>query len=577
MSVDFDKGMPGKPSSRDFMRPWLAHYDADVPHSLAPYPERTLIDYLAQHARKHGDDPGLVFEGKRISWAELERLSNAFAAALTELGVGAGDRIALILPNCPQFLIAEFGAWKVGAIVAPLNPVYTEHELATLLASSGARVAVVLTRYYERLKTFQPRTAVTTVIATNIKEYLKPLTRLLFTAFKEKEEGDRVELRDGDLAFAELLHRDDIPRPVAHVRPQDDATILPSGGTTGIPKGVVGSHRNMVLAGLQLHVWLHSALEDGRDVLMVPLPLFHVYGLIGVQSLSIIARMPMLLVANPRDIKGMLHAIAHEKPSFFCTVPALLSALLNHASVVSGKASFTSLKICFSGGAPLMAETIRRYQELTGGRLIEGYSLTEAQMAAIANPVRGANKVGSIGMPLPDVDVRVVDADEGATEVAQGEVGEVIIRAPQRMRGYWGNEAETKLVMRQGPDGDTWLYTGDLGYLDEDGYIFLVDRKKDLIKVSGYQVWPREIEEVLATHPSVSEVGVAAIPDPTKGEVPKAWVVPRAGATPVPDELRAYCRERLAPYKVPSQIVIVAELPKSGAGKILRRKLKELQ
>jgi long-chain acyl-CoA synthetase len=558
------------------MRPWLAHYDADVPRSLEPYPERTLIDYLTQNAREHGGDAGLIFEGKRISWAELERLSDAFAAALTELGVGVGDRVALILPNCPQFLIAEFGAWKVGAIVAPLNPVYTEHELATLLAASGARVVVVLTRYYERLKTFQPRTAVTTVIATNIKEYLKPLTRLLFTAFKEKEEGDRIDLRDGDLAFAELLHRDEAPRPIAPVRSPDDATILPSGGTTGVPKGVVGSHHNMVIAGLQLHGWLHSALETGRDVLMVPLPLFHVYGLIGVQSLSIVARMPMLLIANPRDIKGVLHAIAHERPSFFCTVPALLSAMLNHQSVTSGKANFASLKICFSGGAPLMAETIRRYQALTGGRLIEGYSLTEAQMAVVANPVRGPNKVGSIGMPLPDVDVRVIEAEEGIAEVAQGQVGEIIIRAPQRMRGYWGNEAETKLVMRPGPDGETWLYTGDLGYLDEDGYVFIVDRKKDLIKVSGYQVWPREIEEVLATHPAVSEVGVAAIPDPTKGEVPKAWVVARAGTSPTPDELRAYCRERLAPYKVPAQIAIVAELPKSGAGKVLRRRLREM-
>jgi long-chain acyl-CoA synthetase len=557
-------------------RPWLAHYDPEVPGTLAPYPDRTLVDYLADHARDHPSDPGLIFEGKRITWGELERLSNAFAAALSELGVVAGDRVALILPNCPQFLIAEFGAWKVGAIVAPLNPVYTEQELATLLASSGAKVAVVLTRYYERLKTFQPRTAVTTVIATNIKEYLKPLTRLLFTAFKEKEEGDRVHLRDGDIAFSELLHRDDAPHPERAVGPDDDATILPSGGTTGIPKGVVGAHRNMVVAGLQLHAWLHSALEDGRDVLMVPLPLFHVYGLIGVQSLSVIARMPMLLVANPRDIKGVLHSIAHEKPSFFCTVPALLNALLNHSSVLSGKASFTSLKICFSGGAPLMAETIRRYQELTGGRLIEGYSLTEAQMAAIANPVRGANKVGSIGMPLPDVDVRIVDAEDGTTEVRQGEVGEVLLRGPQRMRGYWGNDAETSVVMREGPERLTWLYTGDLGYLDEDGYVFLVDRKKDLIKVSGYQVWPREIEEVLATHPSVAEVGVAAVPDATKGEVPKAWVVPRSGAKVTPDELRSYCRERLAPYKVPSQVVIVAELPKSGAGKVLRRKLKEL-
>lgn len=558
------------------MRPWLPHYDDDVPHSLAPYPERTLVDYLVEHARKHASDAGVIFEGKRISYAELDQLSDAFAAALVELGVIPGDRVALILPNCPQFLIAEFGAWKAGAIIAPLNPVYTEQELATLLAASGAKVVVVLTRYYERLKSYQAQTAVTRVIATNIKEYLKPLTRLLFTAFKEEKEGDRVTLRDDDLQFAELIHAEDARRPVVRIDPASDATILPSGGTTGTPKGVVGSHRNMVMAGLQLHAWLDSALDDGKDVLMVPLPLFHVYGLIGVQSLSFVGRMPMLLVANPRDIKSMLGAIAHEKPSFFCTVPALLSAMLNHPTVVEGRAHFRSLKICFSGGAPLMAETIRRYQDLTGGRLIEGYSLTEAQMAAVANPVRNANKVGSIGMPLPDVDLRTVDAEDGMTPMPQGEVGEIILRAPQRMRGYWNNEAESALVMRTGPEGEEWLYTGDLGYLDPDGYVFIVDRKKDLIKVSGYQVWPREIEEVLASHPSVSEVGVAAIPDPTKGEIPKAWVVPRAGTSPSPDELRAYCRERLAPYKVPAQVVIVAELPKSGAGKILRRKLKEL-
>jgi long-chain acyl-CoA synthetase len=557
-------------------RPWLAHYDSDVPHSLAPYPERTLVDYLTEHSRKYGSDAAVIFEGKRISYAELDRLSDAFAAALVELGVVPGDRVALILPNCPQFLIAEFGTWKAGAIIAPLNPVYTEQELATLLAASGARVAVVLTRYYERLKSYQAQTAVARVIATNIKEYLKPLTRLLFTAFREEKEGDRVTLRDDDLNFADLLHDEDVRRPLIRIDAASDATILPSGGTTGTPKGVVGSHRNMVMAGLQLHAWLDSALDDGKDVLMVPLPLFHVYGLIGVQSLSFVGRMPMLLVANPRDIKSMLSSIAHEKPSFFCTVPALLSAMLNHPSVVEGKAHFRSLKICFSGGAPLMAETIRRYQDLTGGRLIEGYSLTEAQMAAVANPVRNANKVGSIGMPLPDVDLRIVDAEDGMTAMPQGEVGEIILRAPQRMRGYWNNDAESALVMRAGPEGEQWLYTGDLAYLDPDGYVFIVDRKKDLIKVSGYQVWPREIEEVLASHPAVSEVGVAAVPDPTKGEIPKAWVVPRAGTSPSPDELRAYCRERLAPYKVPAQVVLVTELPKSGAGKILRRKLKEL-
>jgi long-chain acyl-CoA synthetase len=557
-------------------RPWLRHYDPDVPHSLVPYPEHTLLDFLSGTAAGRPDHAALLFKGTRISHGELDRLTHAFAAALIGLGVAKGDRVALLLPNCPQFIIAEIGAWKAGAIIAPMNPIYTDYELQALLERCGAETAVVLTRFYERMKSIQPATTLRRIIATNIKEYLPTVSRLLFTALREEKEGDRVTLSEGDFWMAELLESHaNAARAQVAISPDDIASILPSGGTTGTPKGVMGTHRAMVLAGLQMHTWLKSGISDWRDILMLPLPMFHVFGLIGGQSLAFVARMPLLLVVNPRDVKDMLHIIDKANPAFFCAVPAIFNLLLSHPSVIARKVDFGSIKMCFSGGAPLLAETRKRFEELTGGRIVEGYSLTEAQMACLANPARGPSKSGSVGLPLPDVDVRIVDQEAGERILPTSEVGEIILRAAQLTPGYWENAEETRQILRVDSDGDTWLYTGDLGYMDEEGYVFIVDRKKDLIKVSGYQVWPREIEEVIATHPAVADVGVAAVPDAAKGEVVKAWVVPRQGETPSAEAIRAFCRERLAPYKVPALIVLADDLPRSGIGKVLRRKLVE--
>jgi long-chain acyl-CoA synthetase len=556
-------------------RPWLAHYDPDVPATLEPYPERTLLDYLSESARTHPGYPALLFKGHQMSYAELEQQSDAFAAALVASGVARGDRVALCLPNCPQFLIGEFGVWKAGGIACPLNPTYTERELQEALSASGAATVVVLNRYYDKLKAIQSQTSLARLIATGIKEYLPPAMRAGYEQLKENEEGEAITLRDEDERFADLIVRHhNAGRPTHRVDPNDAAVILMSGGTTGTPKGVVGTHHGMVVAGLQLRAWLRSAMNEWSDTIMLPLPLFHTYANTGVQSLALINHNPLSLIPNAGDFGDMLKEIAAVKPAFICAVPTLLSAILNHKLARAGKVDFHSIKLCFCGAAPLMAETQRRFEELTGGVIVEGYSLTEAQMAVLANPVRGEKKIGSVGMPLPDIDLRIVDSDDGNTPVPLGDVGEIVLTAPQLMLGYWQRPEETREMLRTNDHGQRSLYTGDLGYVDSDGYVFIVDRKKDLIKTSGYQVWPREIEEAISTHPSVAEVGVVGMPDNMRGESVKAFVVFRPGMTATEAELKTFCRERLAPYKVPSEFEVVAELPKSHVGKVLRRALK---
>ncbi|MBM3819528.1 MAG: long-chain fatty acid--CoA ligase [Acidimicrobiia bacterium] len=556
------------------MKPWLANYDPGVPHSLAPYPDKTLLDYLTPLAREHGDRPALLFKGATITYRQLEAESDAFGEALVAQGVKHGDRVALLLPNCPQFFIAEFGAWKAGAIVVPLNPIYAERELEATLVNTGATLVVALTPFYQRIKNIQARTQVRRVIATSIKEYLPPLLRLLFTIFKEKKDGHRISIASGDVWFQTLLtgHRG-AARPPVDVGPDDRAVILSSGGTTGTPKGVVGLHRHYVAAGLQLYEWTKGAQERWTDVIMLPLPMFHVYANVGVQPLAFVGPNPLSIVPNPRDIADLLKTIRQVKPAFFNGIPTLYTAILNHPDVRAGKVDLSSIKLCFSGAAALMAETKKQFEAATGSTIAEGYSLTEGMMACCVNPVKGANKIGSIGMPLPDVDVRIVDAEDGHHELPIGEVGELIMRAPQHLSEYWQNPGETAEALRQHGPGDPWLHTGDLAYMDQDGYIFLVDRKKDMMKTSGFQVWPREIEEVLAAHPAVKEASVAGMPDAAKGEVPYAWVVLKEGASATAEELRAFCRERLAPYKVPVKVEFRDDLPKTMIGKVLRRVL----
>jgi len=550
-------------------KPWLKHYDVGVPHSLKPYPQKTLLDIVHETTSQRPNHPALLFKGSVMRYAQLEQLSNAFAGALIGMGVKKGDRVALVLPNTPQLVLAMLGTWKAGGIAVPMNALYTGHELEFAFQECGAETALVMTRYYKKVKAVQARTRIRNVIATNIKEYLPPALRVLFTLLKEKKEGDRISLQPGDLWLADVLRKHaGASRPQVIVLPDDPAIMLFSGGTTGTPKVAIGTHQSLLISGMQLHAWFANMMEDWTDIIMLNMPLFHVYGMAGVFPTGLVSRAPLAVVANPRDMDDMLAIIKKTKPAFLPGVPTLFNALLNHPKVQAGKVSLKSLKLNISGAAPLMLETKQRFEQATGGRIIEGFGMTESMMATITTPTLGLYKPGAVGIPVPDVELRVVDADNGEEELPPGQVGEFILRAPQLMKCYWGKPAETADTIRDG-----WLYTGDLGYLDEDGYMFIVDRKKDVIKTSGFQVWPREVEEVIASHPAVAEVAVAGIPDPYQIEAVKAWVVLRAGQIECAEELREFCRQKLTGYKIPKQVQFLESLPKTTVGKILKREL----
>ncbi len=550
---------------------WLKSYEKEVPASLKPYPERTLLDVVTDTVRQRPNHTALIFKGRRLSYIELEKLSDAFANALIAQGVEKGDRVALLLPNSPQSVITQLGVWKAGGIAAPINPLYTEHELERLLDECGAETAVVLTRFYNKIKSLQHRTAIRRVIATNIKEYLSPSLRFLFTLFREKKEGHRVQIQPKDLWLNDLLRQyAKTPRPDVKINPDDPALLLFSGGTTGEPKGAIGTHRALLMSGMQLRVWFSTVIAEWDDVMMLTIPLFHVYGNAGLFTPGLVGRNPLVIVPDPRDLDDLVATVRKVRPALLPGVPTLFVALLNHPDVQVGKVDFKSIKLCISGGAPLLAEVKSRFETLTGGHMVEGYGLTESMMAAVITPPGGTYKPGSVGIPLPDVEVRIGDMEAGQGSLPAGKIGEILIRAPQLMLGYWQHPAETKEIIRDG-----WLYTGDIGYLDEDGYLFIVDRKKDVIKPSGFQVWPREVEEVIASHPAVSEVGVGGVPDQYQGEAVKAWIVLRPGQRATVDEIRAFCRKKLAGYKVPKQIEFVESLPKTMIGKVLRRALVE--
>jgi long-chain acyl-CoA synthetase len=550
-------------------QPWFKHYDSGVPYTLAPYPERTLLDVVAESASQRPNHPALLFQGNTISYREVERLSTVFASTLTRLGVKPGDRVALLLPNTPQIILSLFGTWKAGGIVVPLNPLYTERELEHALCESGAETVVVLTPFYAKVKTIQPRTPVRNVIASNIKEFLPPLKKMLFTLLKEKKDNHRIQLQPGDWWLPELLRQHkDAPQLSHQVSHTDPALLLFSGGTTGTPKAVLGTHHSLFMAGTQLRTWLKNVLEDWDDIIMLNMPLFHAYGLVGVMATGLIGHNTFVVVPNPRDLNDLLDTIQKVRPAFLPGVPTLFNALLDHPKVKSGQINLTSLKLCISGASSLLSETKQRFENITGGHIIEAYALTESMLGATVSPVLGVYKPGSIGIPLPDVKVRIVDVETGQGDLASGEVGEILLCAPQIMQGYWNKPEETAYMLREG-----WLYTGDIGYQDEDGYVFIVDRKKDLIKPSGFQVWPRDVEEVIAMHPAVAEVCVGGVPDPHTVEAVKAWVVVCPGQQLSEAELRDYCRERLAAYKVPKFVEFRESLPKSNVGKILRREL----
>jgi long-chain acyl-CoA synthetase len=548
-------------------RPWLKHYDEGVPHHI-DYPEIPLFALLEEAARKYPETPCTIFKGAKITYREMNELTDRLAAGLAEIGVKKGDRVGIFMPNTPQFVLAYFAILKAGGVVVATNPLYTPREIEHQVNDAGIEVMMVMSNFYNTIKQVQPKTKIRTVVVTNLKEALPPILAFLFGLTKEKKGGFRVQLAEGDIWMQDLIARHKPEdRPKLDIGPDDVALFQYSGGTTGISKGAIALHRNLVANALQIRSWIVNA-DEGKEVTLMAIPLFHVYGMVAGMLFSVRTGASMVMVPNPRDLKDVLTNIQKYKATIFPGVPTMYNAINNHPDVLAGKYNLSSIKACISGSAPLMRETKEKFEALTGGKLFEGYGLSEAPTATHCNPLLGENRTGSIGLPLPDVDCRIISLDDEVTELPPGEIGELVIKGPQVFKGYHNMPTETANALRNG-----WLYTGDIARMDEDGYFYIVDRKKELIKPGGYQVWPREVEEVIASHPKVLEVGVAGIPDPYRGETVKAWVVVKPGETMTEQEVIDWCKERLAKFKVPTHVEFRNELPKTTVGKILRREL----
>ena len=533
---------------------WIKNYDEGVPKHI-DYPQKPLFHFLEEGAAKHPDKACTIFKGATISYQEMNDLSDTLAGALADLGVKKGDRVGIFMPNTPQFVMAYYAVLKAGGVVVASNPLYTATEIAHQANDAGIEVMLAMSNFYKTVKEAQPDTKIKTVIVTNLKETLPALTRVLFTLAVEKKGGHRIEggLPESDLWMKDLLAKyQPSDRPKLDIGPDDSCLFQYSGGTTGVPKAAVALHRNIVANSLQISNWMTNLNPDGEVVLMA-IPLFHVYGMVAGMNFGLSTGSTLVMVPNPRDLKDVLDNISKYRASIFPAVPTLYNAINNHPDVLSGKYDLSSIKACISGSAALMRETKDKFEDLTGGKVFEGYGLSEAPTATHCNPMGGVNKTGSIGMPLPDVDCRIIDLDDGETEMAMGEIGEIIVKGPQVMHGYHNMPTETANSLREW-NGETWLYTGDIARIDEDGYFYIVDRKKELIKPGGFQVWPREVEEAISDHPKVLEVGVAGIPDPYRGETVKAWVVVKEGETLTVDEIRDFAKEKLAKYKVPSHV-----------------------
>lgn len=549
-------------------KPWLKQYDEGVPEKVE-IPNHSLHHFLVEAARKFPDHPAIILKGHKISYRQLDEETDAFAAALIANGFKKGDRAVIYMPNTPQFVISYFGILKAGGIVIATNPLYTERELEHQLADCGAETVIVLSLYYNTLKNVQRKgkTQVKRVVVANIKEYLPGHLKFLFTLAKEKKEGHRVALEAGDMSFQDFLATGKrLPKPNVTVTGDDIALLQYTGGTTGVAKGAVGLHRNLVANTLMLETWIDW--EYGTEVFLAAIPFFHVYGMVTAMIFSIAIAGTMVIIPNPRDQKDLLGSINKYKPGIFPGVPAMYNAINNNPDVAAGKYDVRSIRACISGSAPLLVETKTRFEELTGGTLVEGFGMTETLVATHANPVKGRNQAGSIGIPLPNVESRIVDAETGEKDMPVGEIGELIIRGPSVMQGYWQMPTETANALRDG-----WLYSGDIARMDEDGYFYIEDRKKDMIIAGGFNIYPREVEEVLAGHPAVLEVSVAGVMDPRRGETVKAWIVKHPGDATTEEEIIEWSKTQLAKYKYPRIIEFRNELPKTTVGKVLKREL----
>ncbi|MGG3690208.1 long-chain-fatty-acid--CoA ligase [Caldifermentibacillus hisashii] len=549
-------------------KPWLKHYPPQIPHTLT-FEETSLQQLLKNTAEKYPNKIAIHFNGKELSYKELYESALKFAGYLQKIGIQKGDRVAIMLPNTPQSVISFYGVMMAGGIVVQTNPMYTERELAFQMKDSGAKAIVALDILFPRIKKIQGETELEHIIITAIKDYLPFPKNLVYPFIQKKQYGYsvKVEHKGNDHLFTEIMKHPALQEPIMNINFEEDLAILQyTGGTTGFPKGVMLTHKNLIANTKMCQAWLYKCRE-GEEIVLGALPFFHVYGMTTVMILSILQASKMVLIPKP-DPEVLLKTIQSQRPTMFPGAPTMYIGMLNHPEL--SKYDLSSIDSCISGSAPLPVEVQEKFERLTGGKLVEGYGLTESSPVTHANLLWDGERVkGSIGLPWPDTlaEIRSVETGE---PLPVGEIGELVVKGPQVMKGYWNRPEETQEVLKDG-----WLHTGDMGYMDEEGYFYIVDRKKDMIIASGYNIYPREIEEVLYEHPAVKEVVVAGVPDPYRGETVKAYIVLKEGTTVTEDELNKFARKNLAAYKVPRKYEFRDELPKTTVGKILRRQLVE--
>jgi long-chain acyl-CoA synthetase len=534
-------------------KPWFSSWPQDLPQNLE-YPEVPLHKILEKTAEEHPEKAAIAYFEREITYAELDSLSNQFAGALAALGVKKGDRVAIFLSNIPQFLIAYYGVLKAGAVLTAISPLHKEREVAYQLNDAEAETVVALDSLYPIVEAVWRKTKLKNVVVTNMEEYAS-----------ENAAASKPPQAPNVHSFQELMKQPAKPPNVDVKAREDLAALQYTGGTTGTAKGAMLTHLNLVSNAVAFAAWIKGVAED---TFLAALPLFHIYGMTTSMNVPVILGAKMVLL--PRfDPAAALETIQRHSVTVFCGVPTMYSVLLANPEL--GKFDLTSIRVCISGASPLPPQVQKKFMEITGGFLAEGYGLTEASPVTHCTPVDKTMRtvrVGSIGLPLPDTDARIVDVETGEKTLEPDETGELAVKGPQVMRGYWKRPEETALVLRDG-----WLLTGDVARMDLDGYFYITDRKKDLIKYKDYSVYPREVEDVLYEHPAVKLCAVVGKPAPVVGEVPKAFIVLKDGAEATEAQIMSFVRDKVAPYKVVREVEFRQELPISGAGKVLRRTL----
>ncbi|WP_417900808.1 long-chain-fatty-acid--CoA ligase [Bacillus haimaensis] len=548
-------------------KPWLSLYPSEIPHEIN-FEERTLQSYLKEAAIEHPSKTAIHFLGKKLTFQEVYDQSLKLANYLKDLGVKKGDRVSIMLPNCPQAVISYYGVLFAGGIVVQTNPLYMERELEYQINDSGSEIIITLDILYPRVSKVKALTKLREIIVTGIKDYLPFPKNMLYPFVQKKQYGIvvKVEHSGENHLFTEVMKESQVNEIDVDIDPENDLALLQyTGGTTGFPKGVMLTHMNLVSNTMMSVKWMYKCKRAQEKVIGI-LPFFHVYGMTAVMNLSIMQAFEMVLLPK-FDPETTLKTIQKEKPTLFPGAPTIYIALLNHPDIQ--KYDLSSIDSCISGSAALPVEVQEQFERVTGGKLVEGYGLSEASPVTHANFLWDERVSGSVGIPWPNTDSKIISMETGE-EAPVNEIGEIVVRGPQIMKGYWNRKEETEAVLKDG-----WLLTGDLGYMDERGFFYVVDRKKDMIIAGGFNIYPREIEEVLYEHEKVQEVIVAGIPDPYRGETVKAYVVKKQGASLTEEELDAYARKHLAAYKVPRLYEFRDELPKTAVGKILRRALIE--